>query len=275
MAQGGERSGPAAVIADGSGPVRVTLGTPAPALPAWDGFNGFSGLSGFAAGEGLVFAQPPPAPEVSAAAHADGVELSWTLANDGGAALSGWQYRLSADGGETWTPDWTAVDGGAAAVGQTVAGLRTGTEYVFEVRARNGEGAGRAGRVAATPRALQPLAEIGERFWVRNRAVSEVLPAGDGGRPPYRYALTGTLPAGLRFVAAERRLTGTPTAATAARVLTYRVTDAAGAEVRRGFRVTVLAQANRPPVGQNAAGNQVSAGASIGRYEIPADGDWS
>ena len=67
-----------------------------------------------------------------------------------------YEYRLSLDGGATWTPDWTAIPdsggGGANATSYTLTGLANGTEYTFEIRAVNIDGAGRGRGGTATPR---------------------------------------------------------------------------------------------------------------------------
>ena len=52
-----------------------------------------------------------------------------------------------------------------------------------------------------------------------------------GGTPPYIYALTPALPAGLTFDAATRTISGTPTEVAAAAEYTYVVIDAANASV--------------------------------------------
>ncbi len=77
------------------------------------------------------------------------------------------------------------------------------------------------------------------------QAVSVRLPGATGGNPPRRYALTGplpatdlTLPTGLAFAAATRRLQGTPGAAAAA-TYTLTVTDVNGSTATRDFALTV------------------------------------
>ena len=90
--------------------------------------------------------------------------LSWTApANAGRTPIVRYEYRVSSDGGVSWSPDWTAVppasDGGDAgdagdATGYTVSGLDNDTPYTFEVRAVNTDGAGTAAQRAATPTAV-------------------------------------------------------------------------------------------------------------------------
>ena len=97
----------------------------------------------------------PGAPIGLAADVAAGaVTLGWTRPSDGGAALTGYQYRVSADGGMTWSPGWSTIPGGGpGTVSHEVTGLTSDTAYTFEVRAVNGRGAGPAARVDATPHA--------------------------------------------------------------------------------------------------------------------------
>ena len=72
--------------------------------------------------------------------------------------MAEYQYRQSTDGGGTWLPGWTAIDGSDASTrSHTVPGLTNGQPYTFEVRARNGVGPGRASnRDSATPTPTPP-----------------------------------------------------------------------------------------------------------------------
>ena len=87
------------------------------------------------------------------------VTLAWTApGSDGGAAIEKYRYRVSADGGSSWDPDWTDVpdgpDAGDSAADETtftVSGLINGTEYVFQLRAVNSVGEGRAASATGTP----------------------------------------------------------------------------------------------------------------------------
>ena len=63
------------------------------------------------------------------------------------------------------------------------------------------------------------------------------LPEAVGGFRPLTYALSGDIPAGLRFDAGSRILTGTPTTTTPA-TLTYRVTSANGITDQRSFSLS-------------------------------------
>ena len=102
----------------------------------------------------------PGAPGNLRTAPGDGrMTLTWTApGNDGGAGIEKYRYRVRADGGSSWDPDWTDVpdgpDTGDSAADETtftVSGLSNGTEYVFELRAVNSVGEGRAASAADTP----------------------------------------------------------------------------------------------------------------------------
>ena len=82
----------------------------------------------------------PGAPERLTAVGGDGqVELSWSAPDDnGGATITDYEYRI--DGMDPW------ISTGSAATSYTVSGLANGSAYVFEVRAVNRVGAGRASR---------------------------------------------------------------------------------------------------------------------------------
>ena len=102
----------------------------------------------------------PGVPRDLGTAPGDGrVTLAWTApGSDGGAAIEKYRYRVSANAGSSWDPDWTDVPDGADAGDSaadettfTVSGLSNGTEYVFELRAVNSVGEGPAASAADTP----------------------------------------------------------------------------------------------------------------------------
>ena len=69
--------------------------------------------------------------------------------NDGGAAITTYEYRYAAGDTVPSTTSWTDLKGGLI-----VWGLTTGTQYAFEVRAWNSAGAGSAATATATARPL-------------------------------------------------------------------------------------------------------------------------
>ena len=103
---------------------------------------------------------------LTALAGDDTVELSWEAPeSDGGRMVEKYQYRVSADGGLSWSPDWTDVAQGSGevpAVGYPVPDIEHGIEYRFEVRAVNANGAGDAAVVEQVQAALPVITIAGE-----------------------------------------------------------------------------------------------------------------
>ena len=83
---------------------------------------------------------PPEAVNILDATPGNGyVELTWS-ASHLGSPPAGYQYRLSADDGNTWG-QWTSTGGGTA-TSVRISGLSNGTEYLFQVRGVNSAGPG-------------------------------------------------------------------------------------------------------------------------------------
>ena len=132
------------------------------------------------------------------------VTLAWTApGSDGGAAIEKYRYRVSANAGSSWDPDWTDVPDGADAGDSaadettfTVSGLSNGTEYVFELRAVNSVGEGRAATLTAasgSPRLAASARTIvftapggGASGWT-------IDGVGAGNSSPYSYGTSGSL----------------------------------------------------------------------------------
>ena len=66
-----------------------------------------------------------------------------------------------------------------------------------------------------------------------------VLPAAEGGIPPYTYTLTPTLPDGLTFDDKARSITGIPTMLSDNQTYTYMVTDSNGMSAHTNFNIEV------------------------------------
>ena len=77
------------------------------------------------------------------------------------------------------------------------------------------------------------------RFRAGRRIEPRALPAAVGGDPPLRYALRPSAPAGLRFDAGSRRLSGTPAGEQAATPYTLVATDADGDEATLDLTIAV------------------------------------
>ena len=128
-----------------------------------------------------------------------------------------------------------------------------------------GNGNVEAERVVAHAATLFVASPQARAFTVGATFDAVALPAASGGDGTYTYALSGpdggrALPAGLRFDATARTLSGTPEATTAGAVaLEYTVTDGGGATYPVTFDVTV----NPAPVLAAVADRSYALGVSI------------
>ena len=131
-----------AVNALGTGAVVMLEATPSPST---------GGRGGGGGGGGGPRITRPGAPENLLAEGGDGqVKLTWEAPeDDGGSEITDYQYRINGRN------PWTSI--GSTQTTHTLTGLVNGTAYVFEVRAVNRIGRGRASnRAKATP--MAPLA---------------------------------------------------------------------------------------------------------------------
>ena len=131
-----------AVNALGNGAVVMLEATPSPSTGRGGGGGG---------GGGGPRITRPGAPENLLAEGGDGqVKLTWEAPeDDGGSEITDYQYRINGRN------PWTSI--GSTQTTHTLTGLVNGTAYVFEVRAVNRIGRGRASnRAKATP--MAPLA---------------------------------------------------------------------------------------------------------------------
>ncbi len=188
---------------------------------------------------------PPAAPSGLAATAGNGeVTLTWT--DPGNDSISRYQVRYGAGARVPSTAAWTDIPGsGATTVRHDVTGLTGDLQYAFEIRAVNASGEGRASaQVTATPRPdLTPsfgAATVDAQSYLQNAAVTALtLPEATGGNAPLSYGIEPALPAGLRFDAGTRVLSGTPTQAQDATDYDYTATDADGDAATLTFTITV------------------------------------
>ena len=90
---------------------------------------------------------------LTATAGDEEVELVWSSpAEDGGAPVTGYEYRHAAGDAVPGETAWQEADGDRTA---TVVGLENDTRYAFEVRARNRVGPGEAAKTTALPLRLR------------------------------------------------------------------------------------------------------------------------
>ena len=118
-------------------------------------------------GEPAPIAVPDPPASLSTSAGDTEVDLAWTPPDsDGGAPITKYQYRVSADSGNNWNPDWIDVPDSdsdsdlADEHSVTVTGLVNGTLYTFQVRAVNSVGDGIEAKATATPSTDATLSDL-------------------------------------------------------------------------------------------------------------------
>ena len=133
---------------------------------------------------------------------------------------------------------------------RTISGTPTAaapaTEYTYIVT--DGAGASASQPLFKIEVQAAPLVELADAYTYEvGTAIETVtLPAVTGGTGSLTYSITPDLPAGLTFDPATRTISGTPTAAAAATVFTYTVTDEAGASASQPlFSIEVQAA---PPI---------------------------
>ena len=134
---------------------------------------------------------------LTATAGDEEVELAWSApADDGGAPVTGYEYRYAAGAA---VPEDTPWQSAGLNFEWTVTGLTNGQRYAFEVRARNRVGEGEARGALATPVGRPGvLASLTATAGDGEVALVWSAPADDGGAPvtgyEYRYAAGDAVP---------------------------------------------------------------------------------
>ena len=137
-----------------------------------------------------VHPDAPQKPALRAIPRPQEVRLKWALPSIHH-PVTAYQYRQSTDGGDNWSPDWTAITGsGAATTEHRLTGLANGTTYTFELRALKDSTAGPAARVQATP------GQTAARKVITPESSGEIGTIGDGDDTPDFSTYTVTAPDG-------------------------------------------------------------------------------
>ena len=175
--------------------------------------------------------------------------------------------------GLTFTPATRTLSG-------TPSASSPQTTYTYT--ATDGTGASDSATLDITVNVAPSVSAPSNQNYMVNQAITALtLEPATGGTPPFTYALSANLPAGLSFDPATRVLSGTPTTDTVGAVtVTYTATDANEAPATDTFDITV-STGNRAPVfdpdtasrsiAENSAGG-TNVGAALPEAD-DADGD--
>ena len=191
----------------------------------------------------IIVGTPGPPQDLSATPREHRVTLRWSPpGNPGGAAITGYQFRQSADGGGTWAPDWTDLPD-AAVESHVVQGLANATAYTFEVRAVNMQGPGAAARVGArTPPALAAaipdleFSALGDGESLRLSRFFAVVP---GGRLTYTAVTADPTLVRVRVAGDVLVITPNDVGEDGETTVTVKAEDGEGRVVEATFAVTV------------------------------------
>ena len=135
-------------------------------------------------------------------------------------------------------PAGLTFDAATRTISGTPLAASPATEYAYTVT----DGANASDSLPLTIEVKAPASDMPVVLTYEvGTAVELTLPEVTGsGTPPYTYALTPALPAGLTFDAATRTISGTPTAVTAAAEYAYIVIDGANASASLPFTIEVI-----------------------------------
>ena len=146
----------------------------------------------------VVEVRPGAPKDLTATAGDEEVDLYWYPPDfDGNTPITGYEYRLDTNNDGTWT-GWTST-GNDTALYVTVMGLTNGTEYAFQVQAKNRIGTGgSSSEVTATPQEIITVPDAPTGLSTTTGTATGTIdlswdaPSDDGGSPitDYTYAYT-------------------------------------------------------------------------------------
>ena len=110
--------------------------------------------------------------------------------------MEAYQYRLSTDGGDNWSPQWTDIpDSDGSTTRHTVSGLPNGTAYTVELRIRAGTTHSSAVRQSATTPDVPSAPVLSATPAQRSIALTWTTPhEGDRAITRYQYRRTRISP---------------------------------------------------------------------------------
>ncbi len=164
-----------------------------------------------------------------------------------GPALQKWQYAYKTGGGAYGAWFDIANSASTSMSGKEVPGLVNGTTYTFKVRGVHEQGEGVESDEATVTLTADTTPSFGtetvpDQNYTQDTAIATLtLPVASGGNGTLTYALSPTAPAGLTFDAANRTLTGIPTAPQTSAEYTYTATDDDGDAAELNFDIRVSA----------------------------------
>ena len=201
----------------GANPTQDMAGNDAAALSGQHVTNNTPGSGGGGEGGGGDPSVPGAPASLTTTAGDEEVELAWSVpADDGGAPVTGYEYRYAAGDAVPGDTPWQSA---GLNLEWTVTGLTNGQQHAFEVRARNSVGEGEALGALATP-----VGRLGVPASLTATAGDEEVelvwsaPADVGGEPvtgyEYRYAAGAAVPGDTPWRSAGLNLEWTVTGLT-------------------------------------------------------------
>ncbi len=174
----------------------------------------------------------PSAPRVIATAGDARVDFAWAApVSDGGNAVSGYEFRMSDDGGATWGV-WTSL---GLTTTHSATALVNGSGYVFEFRAVNRGGSGAVSSTGTMSVGTPFVSGVAGQLLTVSTLFAGVFVNGDA-----TFAVTGgTLPGGLELDSISGVVSGVPTASSNSTVTISATIGIATATTSITFNITV------------------------------------
>ncbi len=194
--------------------------------------------------------------------------LNLPAATGGNGALT---YSLSPD-----APDGLAFSAAERTLSGTPTGSQAATAYTYTATDADGDAVSLTFNITIVADKMPDFGTntIDDQSYTQNSAITTLnLPAATDGDGTLTYSLSPDAPDGLAFSAAERTLSGTPTATQMATTYTYTATDADGDAVSLTFNITIVMD-EMPDFGANTVDDQsYTQNSAITTLNLPAATD--